>query len=424
MVRKNDELSDLLHVQDHYRTITHRITGATLKVVAADNETVGGKKATGVFVDELWLFGKQPNAASMLLEATGGQAARPEGFTVYASTHADTAPAGVFAEKLKYARDVRDGKIAAKHFLPVLYEYPGRMLKSKEYLDRKNWYITNPNLGASVNPEWLELKFTEHEHAGEESLIGFVAKHLNVPIGQVLRMDGWAGADFWEAQGRPGITLEEILARCEVVTVGIDGGGLDDLLGLCVCGRDATDPRLWLCWFRAWAHPKVLERRKSEAARFRDFERDGDLIIVERMGQDVDEVAKIGAEIEHSGLLDKVGVDQAGIGAICDALVQADVPQEKIVAIPQGWRMNGSIKTAERKLAEGAIVHGAQALMAWCVGNAKVEPRGNAILITKQASGTAKIDPLMAGFNALQLMSLNPPARGRIANWQSYAMTA
>jgi phage terminase large subunit-like protein len=126
------------------------------------------------------------------------------------------------------------------------------------------------------------------------------------------------------------------------------------------------------------------------------------------MGDDVVEVAEIVARIEGAGLLDKVGADPAGLGGILDALVEASVPQEKIVGISQGWRLGSAIKTAERKLAEGVLVHAGQPLMAWCVGNAKVEPKGNAILITKQASGSAKIDPLMATFNAVSLMALNP----------------
>ena len=107
------------------------------------------------------------------------------------------------------------------------------------------------------------------------------------------------------------------------------------------------------------------------------------------------------------------GVDIAGIGAVVDEIVGRKIEQNRIVAVPQGWRMVNAIKTAERKLAEKALRHGAQPIMAWSVGNAKPEPRGNAVIITKAVAGTAKIDPLMAMLNAVSLMADNPKPRKR-----------
>lgn len=417
-VRTDPNLDAILHVQDHYRTITHKTTGATLKVVAADNETVGGKKAIGVLIDELWLFGKRANAENMLREATGGLASRPEGFVIYLSTQSDEPPAGVFRQKLNYARGVRDGRIEDKRFLPVLYEFPQRMIDAGQHRDKANFYVTNPNLGASVDEEFLEREFTKAEEAGEESLRGFLAKHLNVEIGLALMSDRWAGADYWEARGDKHLTLDALLDRSEVVTIGIDGGGLDDLLGLSVIGRDRAT-RDWLHWAHAWAHTVVLERRKSEAARLRDFERDGDLTIVKTLGDDIAGVIETVEKVDRSGLLASIGLDPVGIGAIVDGLAEIGIQSDRIVGIPQGWKLAGAIKTVERKLADGTFTHGGRPLMAWSVGNAKVEPRGNAIMITKQAAGTAKIDPLMATFDAAALMATNPEARGK-----SFWMTA
>lgn len=411
MVKHDEELSALLHVQDHVRTITHRESGATLKVVAADQNTVGGKKAAVVLVDELHLFGKNPHAANMLREATGGLASRPEGFVIYLTTQSDQPPAGVFREKLQYARGVRDGTIIDPNFLPVIYEFPQKILNADDHRKPENFYITNPNMGYSVSEKFLIREMKKAEEAGEAEVLGFMSKHLNVEIGLALRSDRWAGADYWVAAAEKKLTLDDLITRCDVIDVGIDGGGLDDLLGFAAVGRDKRT-RDWLVWTHAWAHPSVLERRKAEAPRFHDFEKDGDLTLSKRIGDDVLEVADLVEQVEASGLLDKVGVDPVGIGAIYDAMIEREIPPEKIVAISQGWKLGGAIKTAERKLAEGGMKHGGQPMMAWCVSNAKVEPRANSILITKQASGSAKIDPLMALFNAVTLISLNPEGRG------------
>ncbi|MBV6304927.1 terminase large subunit [Candidimonas humi] len=409
-IRADEELSDLLQVQDHIRTITHRGTNATLQVVAADSDTVAGKKWIVTLVDELWLFGKKPNADKMLLEATGGMASRPEGFVMYCTTQSDDPPAGVFKSKLQYARDVRDGIIRDPEFLPVLYEFPKDIVKSKGYLDESNWYITNPNLGASVDPAFIRRKIREAEHEpGTGSLQSVLAKHLDVEIGTALRSDRWKGADYWDLTTRREITLKYLLEVSEVIDVGIDGGGLDDLLALALLGRHA-ETKEWLAWCRAWAHPTVMELRKDIVPRLHDFEKQGDLVIVRQMGDDIDELSQIVAGVEEAGLLDRVGADPAGVGAILDSLEAKQVPAEKLVSVSQGWKMSGTIKTAERRLAEGTFWHADQSMMQWCVGNAKTIQVGNATNITKQVSGSAKIDPLMALFDAVTLMALNPPA--------------
>jgi phage terminase large subunit-like protein len=422
MVQKDDELDALMQVQTHIKTITHRQSGATLKVLAADSNTVGGKKSVGTLVDELHLFGKIGSAENMFREALGGLASRPEGFVIWLTTQSDEPPSGVFKQKLDYARKVRDGEIIDPGFVPVIFEHPDDMVKSGDCLLLENMAMVNPNLGFSVDRAFLEREYKKAKEAGAESFRGFMSKHANVEIGMNLRTDGWAGAEFWAACTDKAVNLEYLLDQCDVVDIGIDGGGLDDLLGFAMVGR--TRAGEWIAWTHAWAHPSVLERRKSEAARFNDFAKDGDLTIVKRIGDDIREVADLCAMVMERGLLDKIGVDPAGIGALVEAIAESGVDTDKhVIGISQGWKMTGAIRTTERKLAEKAVKHGGQPMMNWCLGNAKVEPRGNAVIITKQQAGTAKIDPLLALFNAVTLMSLNPEGPGDFAGFLESPVT-
>ncbi|MGV8944672.1 terminase large subunit [Thermomonas sp.] len=413
-IQKDPQLSELFHIQPNMRTVTHRVTGMSCRVYAADTDTVAGKIWAFVILEELWQLAKRNGADDMILEALGGQASRPEGVVISITTESDDEPVGVYRSKLEFARKVRDGVIDAPWFLPILYEWPEDMLASKAYMDPANFGLVNPNYGASVDPVDMVRKFEEAKEADEKAMRLFLAKRLNVPPSE--NMGGsWAGASFWQQCGESGLTLDALLERSEVAVVGIDGGGLDDLLGLAVIGRE-RETRRWLHWGHAWAHEIVLDRRKGIAEQLLDYEKDGDLTMVKSPGMDVEEVADIVCRIRDAGLLpDKggIGVDAAGIGDIVDALTGRGFDIDMIAAISQGWRLNSAIKQTERKLAGNEFVHGASRLMAWCVGNAKAEPKGNAVAITKQVSGSAKIDPLMAMLNAGTLMGLSPEAKAQ-----------
>ena len=414
IIKLDLELTKLFHIQRHIRTITHRRTEAMIQIKAADTDVITGSKSTGILVDETHVFAKKSNAADVFVEIRGALAARPDGFMIQITTQSKEPPAGVFRQELTIARDVRDGRLALP-LLPILYELPDDIAADNGWKRRQLWPLVNPNMGRSVDPAYLDGELVKAERNGQAALALLASQHFNVEIGIGLKTDRWVGADLWRMRADASIALDEILARSEVAVIGIDGGGADDLLAIAVLGRD-EDTRRWMLWVHAWAHEAALERRKSEAPKLRDLEQAGDLTVVAEMGKDIEELADIVERVADAGLLPEknaVGLDPMGVGMIVDALVARGITtgeSAQIVAVTQGWKLNGAIKTTERKLADGTLVHGGQPIMDWAAGNAKPEPKGNAVTITKQAAGTAKIDPLMAAFDAVALMTLNPPS--------------
>jgi phage terminase large subunit-like protein len=414
-----------LHVRDHLKTIVHRETKATLEIMTFDPSVITGAKVVGALIDEEHVLGKMNRADKAMLQLRGGMQPFPEAFLAVITTQSDDAPAGVFADDLIRAREIRDGKRQGA-VLPVLYEFPKEMQAApdKPWRDPANWHMVTPNLGRSIQLQRLIDDFKDEEAKGDKALRTWASQHLNVEIGLALQSNGWAGAEFWQQQADASITLDTLIARSDVVTVGIDGGGNDDLYGFTALGREAGTGHL-LSWSSAWALPIVLERRKDIASRLRDFQARGELHIVSKIEDACDAVVALIQRIDTAGKLGTldegkkkaIGVDAACIKQTLDALNAADYADDQIVAVPQNWRLGSAIKSTELYLSSGALSHADQTLLDWCVGNAKVEPKGNAVLITKQASGSAKIDPLMSHFNAVDLMSRNPAATGRIEDF-------
>lgn len=428
MIQADTKLSKLLHVQDHLKKITVRTSGASLKVTTWDPSVATGGKYAGWLLDEAHLLGAKAYSSRVLGQIRGARTAIPESFGIIITTQSDEPPAGAFLEELQYARSVRDGAVENPTVLPVLYEFPEEVQTDPDKPWRRSelWPQVLPNLGRSVNLDVLVQDYATARQKGDQEERRWASQHLNIEIGLALHSNRWNGADHWERAASPTLTLDEIMDRCEVCTVGIDGGGLDDLLGLVVLGRERTTKR-WLAWGHAWADRGVLTLRKEIAARLQDFERAADLTFVDigetasGANDDVVEVADIVQRLFEAGLLPAegaVGLDPVGVTAIVDELELRGIPNEMLQGVPQGYRLSGVIKGTARKLKDGTLKHCGQSMMAWCVGNAKAELKGSATLITKQAAGSAKIDPLLALFNAVDLMSRNPEASGGKSFWE------
>lgn len=391
---------------------------AKLKIKSFDPKVVTGSIPAFAIIDELHLMAEMNHAARVIGQIRGGMITNDESLLIIITTQSEIPPAGVFKAELQYARGVRDGSITAGvRMLPILYEFPEDMQRSEQKLwrDPKVWPMVLPNLGRSVTLDRLVADYQGAVSKGIVEEARWASQHLNIEIGMGLHATRWPGADYWLACGDKKLTLDELIAQSEVCVAGVDGGGLDDLFALAVLGRH-RETKKWLHWAHCWAFEDVMKQRQDIAPRLLDFEADGDLTICQQVGDDVRGACDVIDRLEAAGLLPiespAIGLDSHGIAELLDELEERGFEEDRFVSIGQGWKLQQAVLTLPRRLKDRKFVHGSSQMMAWNVGNAKPELKGSNYIVTKQVAGSAKIDALMATFNAAMLMFGNPEGMG------------
>ncbi|MBN9242441.1 MAG: terminase large subunit [Mesorhizobium sp.] len=415
MIRLDERLKSIFLVQDHLKSITRRKTGTQLNVKSFDTSIVTGEIPVLTIIDEVHELGKKAKAAAVMQQIRGGGITKQGGQVLMITTQSDEAPAGIWRTELIKARKIRDGQGGASPImLPVLYEFPADLQKDQDFWrDQDKWRLLLPNIGRSIDEARLIADYENNGRATAQAEQIWASQHLNIEIGVGIGDDAWRGAEFWDLRADPTLTLESLIERSEVAVVGADGGGLDDLFGVCVVGREKVTRR-WLVWCHAFAHPKVLERRKEIAAQLKDFEAEGSLTFCE-VSEYVTRIAAIAARLRDAGLLPEknaVGFDPNNIAAFVDALALEGIDGAMLHRLRQGPALSPALWGLEHKLSDDTISHDGSGLMSWSVGNVKIEVKGNGNMATKQAAGRAKIDPVIAMLCAAILMSWNPEAYG------------
>lgn len=113
-----------------------------------------------------------------------------------------------------------------------------------------------------------------------------------------------------------------------------------------------------------------------------------------------------------------LAVDPYGLGELVEQLSNIGITQENnlLIGVAQGWKMKSSIVTCERRIVNGTLKHDGCEMASWCVGNLKIEPTATSFRASKQNLGDAKIDPIMALFDAATVMSTNPVPTAGLAD--------
>ena len=409
MIKADDELLKMFNVADHTKTITHLGTKATLKVLAFDPNTLTGLKASYVLVDELHLLGHKANADNILREALGGMASRPEGFVIYLTTQSSGTPNGIFKQKLDYARAVRDGEVINKTFLPVLYEYPNSMIENESYLDSKNWFIPNPNLNASVSLDFLENQFNQVKDI-RESLQDFLSKHLNVQQTMNLKEHNWQAFTDLLPHSESVFTLEDLIERSEVISIGFDGASLFDIAGLTVTGR-LKGANSFITWSHGWLNKIALDKNKRSASKLLELAQLKEITIVNEVSMQFKEIAAVIKMIDSTGKLFKIGVDPHGLGTFKTDLEDEGIEADKIIGVSQGYKMKQHIISCENLMAKGTLKFSLQELMRWQGSNTRLIYKSNTVMVSK-ADSADKIDNIISLLNSIAIMSENPPSMG------------
>lgn len=415
MIAQNNELSNFLKFFNSSRLIHNVINNNKLQVLAANPNAVAGTRASIVLFDELHLLGNNPAGNEILTEATGGLASKPDGFVIYLTTQSDKPPAGIFAQKLAYARKVASGEIIDPTFYPLLFEFTEEEIKSGDAFNPENWQKINPNMGYSVSRDFLERAYKQAELAGGEQLQSFYTKHLNIQADKLgsgaasfLHMDT---VDALPRVSKTNINnLDLFLDNCSYCAIGIDGGGMRDIASLAIVGKLKEKNKLktkakYAVFCASAIFEKAAEYQPQLYSTF-DFLKQNKQLKIFKNNQ-IDKVIEYFKNVINK-VVDKIDVVAVGgddFGGVKLTQIKNAVGDGVVFEpVPQGIRLGGAIQTLDILVNANDLFLFSPDIFRFSCQSATLGFQGESVLLQKVENGHSKIDPLIATCNALYIL--------------------
>ena len=389
MIRADATLGERFEVVDYRNIIKYGPTDSRVTAVAAELAATVGQGASLGIIDELHLLGASPRGGALVRQLRSGSIARAEPLMVSISTAPLERSEGVYQATYERAKRIVAGLEVDPAFFAWLCEAPQGLNPE----DPATWVWTNPSIGYTTTIERLEAEL-ETARSDPAALRDYRSQHLSVPPELSAGTDRWIPVAQWNGVADDTLTLEGVLTESYRLYCGVDRGQMDDLTALVVLGKK-IDGQV-LVWSHQWVSRAGYERRHT-VNDYDQFISRGELTLYEGGNEDLEQLVALVRQVQATGKLSLTGIDSFTAADTGDAL--RDLVD--VQSVPQGWQLTGVIAWVERLIASRTLKHHGSSLLAWNVGNAHCERRGNATSVTKATVvGSAKIDGLAALFTA------------------------
>lgn len=379
-IRNNDELLSMLpegegSIRSSYKSI--RYEKGFFKALPSEAKNQHGLNPSTVIVDELHAH-RSREMLDVMLTAV---AARSQPL-IYIITTADYDRPSVCNQKYDYACRVRDGRISDPHFLPIIYEAD----RDDDWTDPAVWKKANPNLGVSVQLEFLER---ECQRAKDEPQYEntFRRLHLNQRTEQDERL---IQIDRWD-QGDEPLDINSYLGR--TCYGGMDLSATSDFTSFALAFPEPDGESVAVfVWF--WLPETPIRRDEGMEADIAVWTRDG---FIERTpGNVVDFGHVVDRILEIRGSFDvrEVGCDPWNARHAMQLLIAEGV---EVVEFRQGMQsMALPTSRVMELMAGGKLKHGGNPVLRWQALNCAGERDSNNNLKFSKKKSAEKIDGMVA----------------------------
>lgn len=389
MVSQSPELKGRLKIPKGEKGIMYSPKNMGLfSPLSADASTLDGLNPHFGLIDEIHAH-KDSTVWDVIISAFGS---RSQPLIWGITTAGFNQDAFCYEYRENYVKRVLEREIDDDSLFGIIYSIDD----NDQWDDDKNWIKANPNLGVSVDLDYLKNMAAEAKVLPYQ-FVNFMTKHLNVWVNGALN---WCNTDKWKACS----DSYELESLYEAVAVygGLDLANVNDIasLGLVAVMPDGT--------IRTWNRNYIPEAKANDpfeknSSKYKEWAKNGWLILTPGEVCDYNFIKSDIIDFMDNMRLVDIAFDRWNSSQLVNDLM--DIKEDLMIKHGQGYAsMNAPMKELERLYLSKGISHPNDPVLNFAMKNMVInqDPAGN--LKPDKKSSTEKIDPAAALIMAISRM--------------------